>query len=458
MRKFLFVTLAALMATGVYAQKGVEDGSRYGRGEDSIECLRNISIYTEYVKTENYKEAYENGWKAVFNDCPTAQNATYTNGVRILRALYKEETDPEKKAQYSNELIQVYEQRLKYLPQLNALASNPVREGEVIALYSHDYLAYNPKPDLAKAYELLRKAVTMEKDQCIYYVLADLMNVSSQRYRSNMDNEEYREALIQDYIDCANYIDPVIEAQIDDRIKQAAITTKSNIDAYFINSGAADCDDLQKIYGEKIEEHKNDLEYLSKVLDLMQLFDCTHSTAYFAAAEYVHAAAPTVQTAKGLANLYIVQRDDYETALDYYGQAVEMETDSESLSDLHFRIAQVWNMLENDDNSRSAIQKALAANPNNGNAYILLAQLYASNYKWTDDPALNRCAFFAVIDKLEQARRVDSDSTVIDRANELIRAYNAQTNNIEEDLFMLGIKPGDKLEIKGWINETVTIR
>ena len=344
------------------------------------------------------------------------------------------------------------------MPQLNALASNPVREGEVIALYSHDYLAYNPKPDLAKAYELLRKAVTMEKDQCIYYVLADLMNVSSQRYRSNMDNEEYREALIQDYIDCANYIDPVIEAQTDDRIKQAAITTKSNIDAYFINSGAADCDDLQKIYGEKIEEHKNDLEYLSKVLDLMQLFDCTHSTAYFAAAEYVHAAAPTVQTAKGLANLYIVQRDDYETALDYYGQAVEMETDSESLSDLHFRIAQVWNMLENDDNSRSAIQKALAANPNNGNAYILLAQLYASNYKWTDDPALNRCAFFAVIDKLEQARRVDSDSTVIDRANELIRAYNAQTNNIEEDLFMLGIKPGDKLEIKGWINETVTIR
>ncbi len=201
MRKFLFVTLAALMATGVYAQKGVEDGSRYGRGEDSIECLRNISIYTEYVKTENYKEAYENGWKAVFNDCPTAQNATYTNGVRILRALYKEETDPEKKAQYSNELIQVYEQRLKYLPQLNALASNPVREGEVIALYSHDYLAYNPKPDLAKAYELLRKAVTMEKDQCIYYVLADLMNVSSQRYRSNLDNEEYREALSQDYIE-----------------------------------------------------------------------------------------------------------------------------------------------------------------------------------------------------------------------------------------------------------------
>ena len=174
----------------------------------------------------------------------------------------------------------------------------------------------------------------MEKDQCIYYVLADLMNVSSQRYRSNMDNEEYREALIQDYIDCANYIDPVIEAQTDDRVKQAAITTKSNIDAYFINSGAADCDDLQKIYGEKIEEHKNDLEYLSKVLDLMQLFDCTQY-CLFAMPSSVHATPDS--NCKGLANFF-VQRDDYEALL--LLQSV-IECPTVSLSDLHFRIAQV---------------------------------------------------------------------------------------------------------------------
>ena len=48
----MFTMLAALSlsATAVFAQKGVEDGSRFGHGEDSLRCLQNISIYTEYVK------------------------------------------------------------------------------------------------------------------------------------------------------------------------------------------------------------------------------------------------------------------------------------------------------------------------------------------------------------------------------------------------------------------------
>ena len=68
---------------------------------------------------------------------------------------------------------------------------------------------------------------------------------------------------------------------------------------------------------------------------------------------------------------------------------------------------------------------------------------------------MNRCAYFAVIDKLEQAKRMDP--SVAERANDLISQYKKQTPQVE-DLFMLGIKAGDKVEIKGWINETVTVR
>ena len=444
------------MTMGVYAQKGVEDGSRYGQGKDSIECLKNISIYTEFIKTENYKDAYENGWKTVFNDSPLAQNATYTNGVKILRALYKEETDAAKKEQYSNELMQVYEQRLKYLDKLNALAKNPSREGEILAQYAHDYITYNPKPVLDRAYELLRKAVSMEKEQVTYYVLSDLMKISSQRYKSKPNDDDVRDALLQDYLDCSTYIDPVIEAQTNEKVKEAAIKTKENIDAYFVNSGAADCDNLQAIYAPKVEENKNDLEYLNKVVSVMSMLDCKSSDAYFSAAEYAHAISPSVKTAKSLASLYISKRDDYDKAIEFYEQAIGLETDKESLSDLYYKQAQLYAAKKSDDRSRAAVQKAIAADPNNGSAYILLAQLYASHHSWSNDPALNRCAYFAVIDKLEQAKRVDA--SVADKANDLLRDYRKQTENIAEDLFMLGIKPGDKVEIKGWINETVTIR
>ena len=44
----------SLSATAVFAQKGVEDGSQFGHGQDSINCLQNISIYSEYVKTNNF--------------------------------------------------------------------------------------------------------------------------------------------------------------------------------------------------------------------------------------------------------------------------------------------------------------------------------------------------------------------------------------------------------------------
>ena len=36
----------SLGTTASFAQTGASDGSRFGHGEDSIRCLKNISIYT----------------------------------------------------------------------------------------------------------------------------------------------------------------------------------------------------------------------------------------------------------------------------------------------------------------------------------------------------------------------------------------------------------------------------
>ena len=52
MKMFTMLFALSVGATATFAQKGVEDGSRFGHGQDSIRCLQNISIYTEYVKTD----------------------------------------------------------------------------------------------------------------------------------------------------------------------------------------------------------------------------------------------------------------------------------------------------------------------------------------------------------------------------------------------------------------------
>ena len=458
MKKIGMIALALITATGVYAQKGVEDGSRYGHGEDSINAIKAISIYTEYYKTNNFKDAYEQGWQEVFHDAPLASVNTYNYGIKILRSLYKDAKtakDEELMAKYSEELFQVYEQRLKYLDPLNAQSKNKATEFEVLGQYGHDYMSYNPRVQISRAYEILRKSVDLGKGQSQYYVLDDLMNVSSQRFKNKKDNEEFREALMQDYVDCANYIDDFIALQTDDKILEQAVKVKERIDGLFINSGAADCEKLQEIYGPKIENNKDNLEYLNKVVKLMTMFDCKSSDAYFTAAEYAHTLSPTAQTAKSLGRLYLSQREDTEKALEYYTQAIELDDDNKSKADTYYYIANLYMSKEKYDLSRSNVQKCISNNPNKGEAYILLAQLYASNINWSSEPALNRCAYFAVIDKLEQAKKMDP--SVADRANDLISQYKKQTPQVE-DLFMLGIKAGDQVEVKGWINETVTVR
>ena len=84
----MFTMLCALSfsAAATFAQTGAQSGTRFGHGEDSLRCLQNISIYSEYVKTDNFKDAYK-PWKAVFTEAPIARVSTYTDGAKILRAL-----------------------------------------------------------------------------------------------------------------------------------------------------------------------------------------------------------------------------------------------------------------------------------------------------------------------------------------------------------------------------------
>ena len=52
-------------------------------------------------------------------------------------------------------------------------------------------------------------------------------------------------------------------------------------------------------------------------------------------------------------------------------------------------------------------------------------RLYGSNPNCTDEPVLNKCTYFVVIDKLQRAKAVDP--SVTERANELISTYSRHT-------------------------------
>ena len=70
--KTLLLAVATMVALPSFAVKGVEDEkSKYGTGEDSIRCLENLSLYTNYYKI---KEDIA---------CNDARYGTRTNSRRI---------------------------------------------------------------------------------------------------------------------------------------------------------------------------------------------------------------------------------------------------------------------------------------------------------------------------------------------------------------------------------------
>ena len=441
----------ALSSTAVFAQKGVEDGSRFGHGQDSLNCLQNISIYTEYVKTNNFKDAYQ-PWKAVFTEAPLAQMTTYINGAKILRALIATEKDGAKQKQYFEELLKVHDQRIQYLDGLNKLVKSKVSKGDILAAKAHDFYSFMAlNPDVNTLYTIFKEAVDLEKQNLPYYVMQEFADVSGQKIKSDA---AHKEQFIQDYITIAGYANEAYKAATKEKAKEQYKMAKDNIDAHFINSGVATCENLQEIYAPKVEENKANLDYLKSVITVMQKLGCKDSEAYFAASEYAHAIEPTAATAFGCGAMYY-KKGDIDKSVEYFDNAIELEQDPIQKSEYCYTAAQVLFSDKKLSKAKQYARKAIENNAEYGEPYILIAQMYATSPNWSEEPALNKCTYFAVIDKLQKAKSVDPN--LAEKANELISTYSRYTPK-DEDLFFIGIKKGDAVTIGGWIGETTTVR
>ena len=439
----------SLSATAVFAQKGVEDGSRFGHGQDSLNCLKNISVYTEYVKTNNFKDAYPS-WKAVFDEAPWAQIATYTNGAKILRALIAAEKDGAKQKEYFNLLMKVHDQRIQYLDQLNTLSKTKATKGDIMGTKAHDYFSMGGQ-DNNEAYAMFAEAIAAEKSNLPYYVLMEFVETSARKVKAD---EAHKEQFVQDYIAASGYANEAFNAAKKESAKKNYQIAKENIDAHFINSGVATCDNLQAIYAPKVEENKTNLDYLKSVMKVMKMLGCTEAEAYFAASELAHAIEPTAETAIGCGYMYY-KKGDFDKCISYFDNAIELEQDPIKKADYTYSAAAVLFSNKQLSKAKQYARKAIELNGAWGKPYMLIAQMYASSPNWSDEAALNKCVFFAVIDKLQRAKSVDPSCA--EEADKLIRTYAGYTPK-DEDLFFIGLKKGDAVTIGGWIGETTTIR
>ena len=474
--KKLFLALIALVAMTANAQNGVSNPYRFGQGEDSVRCIQSISIMNTNVKNKDYKVAFD-AWKVLFDEFPVARVDTYTNGIKILTDFIAKEADPAKKEEYIDMLLAVYDQQIKYLDQLQGITKTKLSEGQILGRKAIDLLKYRKDAPVEEVYDMLAKSVALEQGMSEYVVTELFMKYSGLKYKND---QSHGEQIIEDYLNASVYIVDVLDKYHDNiekclqkyaeegdpkdsinagkysKMIDASRVAKSNIDAYFINSGAASCEDLDRIYAPLIEENKENIEYLNKVITVMAMLRCTNQDAYLAASEYAFEIDPnpTSKAAMGCGYRYF-KKGDIDKAMEYFDRAIELEASVTNKSELCYKVADIYYNLNKYGKARSYAQKALALNSKYGAPHIVIAQCYAATSNWSDDNTLNNCTYYLCIDRLERAKSVDP--SIKREADKLIASYKKYTPSNEE-LFMKGYKVGEKVTIGGWINETTTIR
>ncbi|MDH6341303.1 tetratricopeptide (TPR) repeat protein [Parabacteroides sp. PFB2-12] len=453
LRVFLSASLLFMGVLGASAQKGIDNGTPFGSGEDSIRCITANSLYYPYAKSGNYADALE-PWTTAFTECPASNKNLYLYGVQIVDWQIANATDAAQKEELINKLMFVYDQRIKYFGNDARYGADWILSRKAQSYVQHKGENVDPK--------LLRDWLVVALDQ--YGEKTEPMAVSYFMFASHrlliQDPEANKAQYIEDYLRSTAIFDAQLvaaNAANNEKDIKTLTTYKTGIDAGFAGSGAADCETLQNMYAEKVEENKENMEYLQETLALLKRVRCTDTDVYIAASRYMHVNNPTAESAVGLAK-QAVRDNDFELAIKYFEEAASLDEDPASKADDYYMIAVIMTNQNNYSRARQYANKALEQVPSYGKAYILIGQMYAATAKsvYPNDAVLAKVVYNTAIDKFERARQVDSE--VAGEANSLINTYRAHLPSTEDVFMHPDIEKGKQFKVGGWINETTTIR
>ncbi|MBO4370583.1 MAG: hypothetical protein J5808_04370 [Paludibacteraceae bacterium] len=445
--KFLLLGLSLVTMQSAFAATGLAEGSKYGSGEDSIRCLENLSLYSQYYKMKDYTSAYQY-WKVVYEECPKAGGRTlYANGAFLIANRLVAETDAAKKQAVFDELMACYDQRMKYFGNDKNYPESWIKGRKAV-----DYLKFSTD---AEAYKTVLPWLTESVEDRKEMSDADVLNAYffqlEKQYQS--DKAKYAESFIDDYLRVGGYVDQRVAAA--DKYQEAFKQVRDNIDQVFVASGAADCATLDKVFAAKVEAEKDNSEALSMVIKLFRKAKCQESEVYFQASIYAHKLNPTAETAAGCA-YQSFKKNEYADAIRLFEEAITLSDNNSDKYEYSYTVAALNQKIGSYSAARQAARRALEFEANHGEPYILIAQLYADSKIYPDDPILSKTVFWAAVDKLEKAKSVDPNCAA--RAQQLINSYKKYYPTKEDVFFKPELKPGAAFLIGGWIGESVICR
>lgn len=432
------IAMAVLFAIPIKAQKGIEDGSKYGSGQDSINCLMNLSLYREFFKHSNYNDAL-GPWIRVFSECPASSEKMYVDGVQMYRKLIEaSSTSSSEKESKIDTLMLIYDRRAEYYG----------GEGNVLGRKGIDRLRYR-RDDIESinlAYGELKESIEIDKTKSRDAVIITFISASITLNKAGKINDDQA---IEDYFMATGIIDQLLGRS--SRWGKA----KTTIDENMLNSGILTCDALNSYFGPKFEANSGDKELIEEIIKFCTATGCDKIDLYVAASEKYYEIEPGPEAAHNLAILFI-SKNDFNKAARYLKEAVaDGGTESSVRADWYYELAIVSRANKDYCEAITYAREAVALKSDLGKAYIVMGDAFIDSRDNLGSDFDQRAAFWAAADKYAKAKAVDP--SVAAEANKKISDYAGQYPHNEE-VFFRDMKDGDSYMVKGCINEYTTVR
>jgi tetratricopeptide (TPR) repeat protein len=215
----------------------------------------------------------------------------------------------------------------------------------------------------------------------------------------------------------------------------------------------ANCTNLIPLYQKDYEQNKSNAVWLQRAAGKMSEKECTDDPLFFKLVNAYHDLSPSANSAYYLGILKDKAGKERE-ALEFYKQALDLETDNFKKSKLANKIGLKLKAAGNYSAARNYFRNALNYNPSNGRPYLSIAMMYAASANSCGVDAFNkRAVFWLAADEARKAARVDP--TLNKDAAQTAENYESKAPT-KADIFSKG-NSGEVIKIGCWIGASVTV-
>ena len=420
----LFIGLAFALVAGSASAQDFSDPQYAKWGETPEQRKENILASTflkEELANRNFNQAAKY-LQQLLQSCPAASENTYANGIKLYKQKINRARSLAEKNGYVDSLLLLYDLRLENF------GNHPKRgKAYILDRKAREHLTYreSDREGIRSDFELAIAAQVESNGTAEPELVAIYFKNLCDDYTNDIVDAM---TIVNAYEENSKYFANVDESQAE---------FKNQFETCFGMSGAASCENLQKIFEPKITATPNEEKLLAHAFQLMAKANC-ESDFFLKVGELYYGVNPQSSVAMLLAQVF-QNKKDFAKANQYLREALAKEDVAEEREKLLARIG----ILEMTANNYAEAVKAFNESINidetddDGLALYFLAQCYVAGSKDCGSELAKHSVYWVAYDLVKKSIPLMEAAGIpqVESAKALLNSYRSVFPTAEECFF-----------------------